>query len=157
MEAIVAENPYASLHELAKKNIRQWYTLPAFPFLNAIELRVKISDTDFTVNDLNLESVLSNTPEDIPLLFLTSEGDQYIQQKFTMDAYQLFSGEKDLLVGSGSHGMVYVEKRMKFFPGSKISGSDREEDQSGRAFFPFLSPLFPIDERVIFCDNNLVC
>ncbi len=110
VKAIVAENPYASLHELAKKNIRQWYTLPAFPFLNAIELRVKLSDTDFTVNDLNLESVLGNTPENIPLLFLTSEGDQYIQQEFTMDAYQLFTGEKDLLVGSGSHGIVYLEK-----------------------------------------------
>lgn len=108
--AIVAENPYASLHELAKKNIRQWYTLPAFPFLNAIELRVNLSKTDFTVDDVNLESVLSNTPEDIPLLFLSSDGDQYIQKEFTMEAYQLFSGEKELICGSGSHGTVYAEK-----------------------------------------------
>lgn len=108
--AIVAENPYASLHELAKKNIRQWYTLPAFPFLNAIELRVNLSKTDFTVADVNLESVLSNTPEDIPLLFLSSDGDQYIQKEFTMEAYQLFSGEKELICGSGSHGTVYAEK-----------------------------------------------
>ncbi len=108
--AIVAENPYASLHELAKKNIRQWYTLPAFPFLNAIELRVKLSKTDFTVDDVNLESVLSNTPEEIPLLFLSSDGDQYIQKEFTMEAYQLFKGDKELICGSGSHGLVYVEK-----------------------------------------------
>ena len=108
--AIVAENPYASLHELAKKNIRQWYTLPAFPFLNAIELRVNLSKTDFTVDDVNLESVLSNTPEDISLLFLSSDDDQYIQKEFTMEAYQLFSGEKELICGSGSHGTVYAEK-----------------------------------------------
>ncbi len=110
VSAIVAENSYASLHDLAKKNILKWYTLPAFPFLNAIELRVRLSKTDFTVDDMNLESVLSNTPEEIPLLFLTSDGDQYVQKEFTMEAYQLFQGDKELICGSGNHGMVYAEK-----------------------------------------------
>jgi uncharacterized protein len=111
IEAIVAENPYASLHELAKKNIQKWYTLPAFPFLNAIELRVNLSDIGFSVKNLNLETVLNNTPEDIPVLFLTSDRDAYVQEEFTQVVYSFFQGEKEILVGSGSHGTVYAEKQ----------------------------------------------
>lgn len=107
---IVAESPYASLHDLAKVNIKEWYTLSAFPFLNAIELRLNLSKAPFKMEDLNLTTVLASTPQDIPVLFLECGEDAYIQPQFTNDAYQAFLGEKEIIVGNGNHGTVFPEK-----------------------------------------------
>ncbi len=107
---IVAESPYGSLDKLARENIMSWFTLTPFPFVNAIEFRLSISHAGFTQKDTNLSGVLSNTPQDIPVLFLTSSGDQYIQEEFTSEVYQGFSGEKALVEGTGSHGTVFREK-----------------------------------------------
>lgn len=108
---IVAESPYGSLDKLARENIMDWFTLSPFPFVDAVEFRLRISHAGFTEKDTELNNVTGKSAEEIPVLFLTSRSDKYIQPEFTQEVYDAFTGEKELIEGSGNHGTVYTEKQ----------------------------------------------
>ena len=108
---IVAESPYGSLHEVAYKHLFDWYTIPSIPFLSAIEWRVNHSNAGFTMADTNLNNTLSEANCDKMVLFLTSDEDTYILPEWTQEAYDAYSGEKELLSGTGSHGTVATTKQ----------------------------------------------
>ncbi len=105
---IVAESPYASLHELAKRNIWKFYAVTAFPFLNAIEYKLAHSDAGYTIDDLDLVAALSAEADYPATIFLISEEDEYILPEWTESVYEAYAGEKTLLTGGGSHGTVYA-------------------------------------------------
>ena len=108
---IVAESPYGSLHELAWDNMFKWYTLPAVPFLYAIEFRLSISKADFGASDLKLANVIGDTDSGIPVLFLYSTGDEFISSDYSIELYNVFPDTKGVVVGTGSHGTVYTTQQ----------------------------------------------
>ncbi len=104
----VAESAYPSLHELAKKQIVEWYSVPAFPFLNAIEGKVNRT-AGYRVSDTELRSVMQNAQCDLPVLFLDSAGDTYVLSQWSEEVHDLYSGEKLRISGHSGHGVVYAE------------------------------------------------
>ena len=106
----VAESAYSSLHTLAKTQIREWYSVPAFPFLTAIEGKVN-RKAGFTMNDTDLTAVLATAECDLPVLFLDSEKDTNVFSDWSEDTYTLYSGEKLRISGTSVHGTAYAEKR----------------------------------------------
>ena len=107
---LVAESPYASLHQLASTGIWNWYQVPAFPFLNTIEWKLARSDAGYTVEDANLGAALENSSASLPVLFLFSDGDAYIRPEWSEAVYDRYPGPKELVRGSGSHGTLYSEE-----------------------------------------------
>ena len=103
----VAESPYASLHELAKKQIYQWYTVPAFPFLTAVEWKVN-RKAGFSMDDTDLSAAMLGKECSLPILFLNSAEDAYILPEWTAETYELYAGEKQNLSGGSAHGTVYA-------------------------------------------------
>ena len=103
----VAESPFYSLHELAKTQIRQWYTVPAFPFLNAIEWKVNRT-SGFRMSDTALSEVMDSESADLSVLFLGSAEDKYILPEWTSHTAVLYSGEKEFISGGSAHGTVYA-------------------------------------------------
>lgn len=103
---VVAESPYASLHELAKYTMWATFEVPAFPFLAPIEWELAASDAGYTVKDLELADKLAAGSADVPVLFLMSEGDEYVLPEWSRAVYEAYPGEKTLIVGEGSHGTV---------------------------------------------------
>ena len=110
MAFLVAESPYASLHQLASTGIWNWYQVPAFPFLNAIGWKLARSDAGYTVEDANLGAALENSSASLPVLFLFSDGDSYIRPEWSEAVYDRYPGPKELVRGSGSHGTLYSEE-----------------------------------------------
>ena len=112
VQAIVAESPYGSLHELAARNIFKWYAVTSFPFLNAVEFKVNSSDNGFKVGDTSLKDAVNDAKESaIPVLFLCSDGDDFIPNDYTKELYSNYpSSQKDIITGTGSHGTVFCEK-----------------------------------------------
>lgn len=105
---LVAESPYCSLHEMASSSIWAWYRVPSFPFLNAIEWKLARSDAGYTVHDADLGSALAGRSSALPVLFLYSEEDTYIHPEWSRAVYDLYSGPKELVQGTGSHGTLYA-------------------------------------------------
>ena len=105
---LVAESPYTSLHQLAKEHIWGWYSVPAVPFLTAIEWKLARSAAGFTVNDLELGALLQESECDLPVLFLQSEKDAYIQPAWTQAVSDSYSGTQVTIAGGGTHGTVYA-------------------------------------------------
>ncbi len=107
---ITAESPYASLHEMASANIAKWYTVPAFPFLTAIEWKISASKAGFAVKDVDLPAIFAAedamTPT-VPVLFLASEYDAYIRPAWTEAVANAWTGTGETIIGGGSHGTVY--------------------------------------------------
>lgn len=109
---IVAESPYGSVHKLASRNIFKWYAVPGFPFLTAIEARVNLTDNSLKVSDANLLNIVEdkNISGDVPVLFLSSSGDEYIPADHTKELYDGFNAEnKSIITGTGTHGTVFSE------------------------------------------------
>ena len=107
---IAAESPYDSLHELANSNIWKFYSVPSFPFLNAIEGRVA-RKAGFSVKEVDMTAVLAGGTPQVPVLFLTSEYDSYIPAARSGAVIDAWSGPKELVTGGGSHGTVYAAQR----------------------------------------------
>ena len=105
---LVAESPYASLHQLAKEHIWTWYSVPSVPFLPAIEWKLARSNAGFTVKDLELGALLSGSECDLPVLFLQSEADAYILPAWTQAVSDRYSGPQATISGGGTHGTVYA-------------------------------------------------
>lgn len=103
----VVESCYASLHEMAKAQIMDWYTVPAFPFLNAVEFKVN-RESGFKIKDTDLSAALEGKNCDLPVLFLESTTDTYIYPEWSMQICNLYSGEKTRISGGLSHGTVYA-------------------------------------------------
>ena len=110
---IAAESPYASLHELAKNQIARWYTVPAFPFLNAIEIKAAHSGAAFRVKDIDMSAILgeSGASPDFPALFLRSDYDTYIRPEWSQAVEEAWPGDSEVISGGGSHGTVYAAEQ----------------------------------------------
>ncbi len=104
----VAESPFASLHELAEKQIYAWYKVPSFPFFAAIEWKVD-RESGFRMSDTELSASLDGKECDLPILFLQSEGDEYILPQWSQTVLDAYLGPKDSISGNGSHGTIYPE------------------------------------------------
>ena len=103
----VAESPFHSLHEMAKEQIYEWYTVPAFPFLTAIEWKVN-RKAGFNMDDTDLSAALRDESSELPVLFLTSAEDGYILPEWSSSVCELYSGEKEYISGGTAHGTVYA-------------------------------------------------
>ena len=107
---VVAESPYASLHEMAKSSLWKWYSVPTVPFLGAIELKTA-SRAGFRVKDIDLPALLADKTPGVPVLFLTSAGDGYILPAWSEAVEQAYDGPKEFVSGGGNHGTVYAAER----------------------------------------------
>lgn len=110
---IVAESPYASLHEFAKESIWKWYSVPTFPFLNAIEMKVSSSKAGFAVKDVEIAAALESSGADVPVLFLHSEYDAYILPVWSEAVEQAYPGVNEVVSGGASHGTVYAAEQSR--------------------------------------------
>lgn len=106
----VAESSFVSLHEMAKEQIYAWYTVPAFPFLNAIEWKVN-RESGFKMRDTDLSAALENAECGLPVLFLQSAGDEYILPEWSQAVYDIYSGPAETISGGLSHGTVYAGRQ----------------------------------------------
>lgn len=106
----VVESSFASLHEMAWTQISDWYTVPAFPFLTAVEWKVN-RESGFHMNDLDLASALESRQCELPVLFLESAVDTYIYPEWSQEVYHSYSGEKSRISGGLSHGTVYAYRQ----------------------------------------------
>lgn len=101
----VAESPYASLRTMAKEDIWRWYSVPR-SFLYAVEGKLNGSGAGFTLDDIELSSALREASPTLPVLFLTSAGDEYILPAWSQAVAESYSGPSAQLSGGGSHGTV---------------------------------------------------
>jgi len=107
---IVAESPYASLHELAKASIWKWYSVPSVPFLAAIEAKIE-AKAGYRVKDIDLTEELAAGAAKIPVLFLCSEYDAYIRPEWSEAVSAAYAGPQETVTGGGSHGTVYTAEQ----------------------------------------------
>lgn len=110
---IVAESPYASLHQMAESSMWNWYQLPAFPFLPSIEEKLARSGAGYTVEDLELTGILAESGASVPVIFLNCTNDTYIRPEWTQTLYDAYPGSKELVTGGQSHGTVFAASREK--------------------------------------------
>ncbi len=107
---IAAESPYASLHEMAESSIWKWYSVPSFPFLNAIEIKTA-SKAGFSVKDIDMPAILEGTSPTVPVLFLISAGDSYILPAWSEAVAAAYAGPQETITGGAAHGTVYADQR----------------------------------------------
>ncbi|MCR5784321.1 MAG: alpha/beta hydrolase [Eubacterium sp.] len=107
---IVAESTYPTIVTVAKRQMYKWFTVPAFPALNFMKMKLGGDGLGFSTDDMNLISALEEGSSDVPVVFLQSEGDEYIISDWSSEVYNAYEGEKCIVVGTGSHGTVFAEK-----------------------------------------------
>ena len=107
---IAAESPYASLRQMAEKQIWKWYSVPK-SFLLAIEGKLKASGAGFGLDDIDLVKSLTEGRGDVPVLFLVSEKDSYIYPAWTQAVAAAYTGSSEMITGGGSHGTVYTAEQ----------------------------------------------
>lgn len=109
---VVAESPYASLHELAMGSIWKWYSVPSVPFVAAIEAKVSLS-AGFSVKDVDLVKTLEESGADlpVPVLFLHSAYDTYILPAWSESVENAYLGPQEVIVGGATHGTVYAAEQ----------------------------------------------
>lgn len=105
---IVAESPYESLRELANDRIWSWYSVPRI-FLLAVES--KLTKAGFTLDDVELARTLEASETDVPVLFLYSTEDSYIDPAWSEGVIAAYPGPAETVAGTGTHEAMYAQCR----------------------------------------------
>ena len=102
---IVAESVYDSLEDLAHYEMKAWFGLPSFPFLNAIEGKMA-KLVGYTPNDVTVSRNVSDVS--VPVVFIAGESDDYIPCEYSESVYHVCGGRKEWLsVPDAERGMCY--------------------------------------------------
>lgn len=102
---LVAESVYDSLEALAHYEMKAWFGLPSFPFLNAIEQKMQ-KQAGYTPEDVVVSDWVGSVT--IPVIFLAGEEDSYIPCAYSQNVWTACGGTKEWIsVPGASRGMCY--------------------------------------------------
>jgi fermentation-respiration switch protein FrsA (DUF1100 family) len=107
VKLIVAESPYDSLKNLGQYELKTWYKLPS-PFLTLMEWR---NGKSYSLDNVVVTDAVRNAK--IPAVFLAGTNDTIIPESMTQAVYNVYGGEKNLILVDAKHGMLYATDQTK--------------------------------------------
>lgn len=105
---IVAESVYNSLEDLARYEMKHWFGLPCFPFLNLIESRME-KKAGYVPSDVTVADWVGEIT--IPVLFLTAGEDTCLPPEDSQAVYEQCPTGEWLLTEEAQWGMSYPINR----------------------------------------------
>lgn len=109
---IIADSPYANVHELFAYQLKRIFRLPSFPLLNTTSLVTKLKAGYSFKEASALQQVQHAT---VPILYFHGEADTFVPTESTYRLYEATNGPKDLLTfPDASHGEGFVIARDKY-------------------------------------------
>jgi len=108
----IADCSYSSLNELIEYQLKNYYHLPKFPFMQIASIIIKLR-AGFWLNDVNplVGAVQSNAP----ILFIHGLDDDYIPCSMSKDMYDAKQGKKELyLAPNAKHAQACQKNRKEY-------------------------------------------
>lgn len=100
--AVVEDCGYTSAYDMFKDQLKERFSLPAFPFLPAASA-VGQMRLGFTFYDADAKAQLEKAT--LPILFIHGGADDYVPTSMGETLYEEYEGEKELLIVEGAgHG-----------------------------------------------------
>lgn len=124
IKAIIEDCGYSSVNEELSYQMKSFFNLPSFPFINTTSILTKIkAGYDF----YEASSVKQVAKDKVPMLFIHGSADTFVPTKMVYKVYNACKAHKELLIVQGAgHGMAYTtdkaayEKKVTDFLGSYI-------------------------------------
>ena len=124
VKAIIADSAYTDVYSIFKKQMKEWFHLPAFPLLQGAALMLRLRGG----YDLREASALEAVKEtELPILFIHGTEDAFVPSEMSEELYEAAAGEKELLLIEGAGHVQAADKEPELYYGTVFSFLEEQE------------------------------
>lgn len=99
VKAVISDSAYTDVYSMFKKQMKEWFHLPAFPLLDSAGLMLRLRG-GYRIKDASaLEAVKKSQ---IPILLIHGTDDAFIPVEMAEELYEAANGKKELLLIEGA-------------------------------------------------------
>ena len=125
VRGIVADCGFTSPWDIARACLKNWFNLPAYPFMPAIRLMTKLL-SGYDMKEKSTLEILRTAR--IPTLFISGTKDDFVPPHMTIHNYQVCSAPKRLcLVDDASHAFSWYFDNEKYISALESFFAELEE------------------------------
>ncbi|QNM04704.1 alpha/beta hydrolase [Qiania dongpingensis] len=122
VKAIVSDSAYTDVYSIFKKQLKEWFHLPAFPLLDGANLMLKLRGG----YDLKKASALNAVKEcPLPILIIHGVEDAFVPVEMAQELYDAAAGDKELLLMEGAGHAQAPDKAPDEYYGTVFSFLER--------------------------------
>lgn len=99
VKAVISDCSYTDAYTMFGEKIKEWFSLPAFPFVDSARLVLKMRG-GYDLMDASALEAVKNAK--IPILFIHGDQDAMISVDMSKDLYEAANCEKELLIIEGA-------------------------------------------------------
>jgi fermentation-respiration switch protein FrsA (DUF1100 family) len=118
VKAVVSDCAYTDVYSIFKKQLKEWFHLPAFPLIDAANLVLQMRG-GYNIKDASALEQVKKTR--LPVLFIHGSEDAFIPVDMTRELYQAAGGEKELLIVEGAGHAQSQDKDPEAYYGTVFS------------------------------------
>lgn len=102
--AVVSDSAYTDAYSMFGNKISEWFSLPAFPFVDSACLMLRLRG-GYNLRDAS--ALRAVTESRVPTLFIHGDEDRMISVDMSYELYEAASGEKEIFIVEGAgHGQT---------------------------------------------------
>ncbi len=118
VKAIVADSAYTNAYDMFKKQMWDWFHLPAFPLLQGANLMLQLRG-GYDLKDASALAAVEKT--DLPILFIHGTEDAFVPSSMSEELYEAAAGEKQILLVEGAGHVQAQDKDPEGYYGTVFS------------------------------------
>lgn len=123
VKAVVADSAYTDVYSIFRKQLSDWFHLPAFPLLDGAGIMLKIRGG----YDIRSASALDAVKKsELPVLIIHGEQDEFVPVEMARKLYDAAKGEKELLIIPGAGHAQAPDKDPEKYYGTVFRFFDRQ-------------------------------
>ena len=118
VKAIVSDSAYTDVYSMFKKQMRDWFHLPAFPILQGAGLMLMLRG-GYNIWEASALEAVKKT--DLPVLIIHGTEDAFVPVSMAQELYDAVPGEKELLLVEGAGHVQAQDKDPDTYYGTVFS------------------------------------
>ncbi len=118
VKAVVADSAYTNAYDMFKKQMWDWFHLPAFPLLQGANLMLQLRG-GYDLKDASALAAVEKT--DLPILFIHGTEDAFVPSSMSEELYEAAAGEKQILLVEGAGHVQAQDKDPEGYYGTVFS------------------------------------
>lgn len=112
VKAVIADSAYTDVYSIFKKQMKEWFHLPAFPLLPGAALMLKLRGGYDLKEASALEAVKKTS---LPVLLIHGTEDAFVPSEMSEELYEAAAGEKELLLIEGAGHVQAADKEPELY------------------------------------------
>lgn len=118
VKAVIADSAYTDVYNMFKKQMKEWFHLPAFPLLDGAAVMLRLRG-GYNLKEASALEAVKRTS--LPILLIHGTEDAFVPVQMSEELYEAAAGDKELLLVEGAGHVQAPDKDPDKYYGTVFS------------------------------------